>query len=56
MHAGAARIDEGGDHVDIAGAAFHALLILDPAQQADLVTQFGGALEFEVDRRLFHAR
>ncbi|MNL06415.1 hypothetical protein D3C87_1270500 [compost metagenome] len=54
VHAGTAGIDERRDHVDIARTAFHALLILDPAQQRDLVAQLGGTLEFEVDRRLLH--
>ncbi|MNZ98883.1 hypothetical protein D3C78_1181880 [compost metagenome] len=29
---GAARVDEGGNHIDVPGPALHALLILDPAQ------------------------
>ncbi|MNY54497.1 hypothetical protein D3C86_1903800 [compost metagenome] len=33
VNASTARIDEGSDHIDIAGAAFHALLVLDAAQQ-----------------------
>ncbi|MCY1462779.1 hypothetical protein D9M71_805880 [compost metagenome] len=32
MNTGTARVDECGDHVDVTRPAFHALLILDPAQ------------------------
>ncbi len=56
MNARTARVDEGCDDIDVAGTAFHALLILDPAQQGNLVTQLGGAFELEIDRRLFHRR
>jgi hypothetical protein len=53
VHAGAARVDEGRDHIDIARAAFHALLVLDPTQQRDLVTQLGGRSKSD-HGRLFH--
>ncbi|VVN29392.1 hypothetical protein PS681_04755 [Pseudomonas fluorescens] len=56
MHTGTTRVDESRDDVDISRAAFHALLILDPAQQRDLIAQLGSSLELKVDRRLFHRR
>ncbi len=37
VHTSAARVDEGRYHVNVAGATFHALLVLDTAQQGDLV-------------------
>ncbi len=54
VNTGAAGVDECGNNVDIAGSAFHALLVLYPAQQPDLVAQFGRALELEIYRCLFH--
>ncbi|MNR23352.1 hypothetical protein D3C85_1403640 [compost metagenome] len=54
MNTGAARVDECCDHIDVARSAFHALLILNPAQQADLITQLGGSLELQIDRGVFH--
>ena len=54
MHTGTTGVDEGGHHIDIAGAAFDVLLVLDPAQQGNLVTQLGGLLEVEGHCRLFH--
>ncbi|MCY1188591.1 hypothetical protein D9M73_297190 [compost metagenome] len=54
VHTGATGIDEGCDHVDIAAAAFHALLVLDPAQQGDLVAQLGSLLELQGHGRLLH--
>ncbi|RMM12655.1 hypothetical protein ALQ84_101826, partial [Pseudomonas caricapapayae] len=54
VHAGTARVDECGDHIDIAGAAVHALLILDATQQGDLVAQLGCAFEIERHRGFFH--
>ncbi|MNN33063.1 hypothetical protein D3C81_1468010 [compost metagenome] len=47
MHAGAAGADHRSDHIHVAGATFHALLVLHPTQQRDLVTQLGGTLEVE---------
>ncbi|MNL08578.1 hypothetical protein D3C87_1293050 [compost metagenome] len=55
VHTGAARVDERSDYIDISRPAFHALLVLNPAQQRDLVAQLSGTLELKVDRRLFHA-
>jgi len=54
VHTSTAGVDEGGNHIDIAGAAFDVLLVLDPAQQGNLVTQLGGLLEIEGHCRLFH--
>lgn len=54
MDAGATGLDHGSQHVHVAAAPLHALLILDPAQQSDLVTQLGGALEIQVDSRPLH--
>ncbi len=54
MHASAAWADRRGDDVDIARTPFHALLVLHAAQDADLVTDLGGALEIQIRRRLFH--
>ncbi|MCY1414599.1 hypothetical protein D9M71_300530 [compost metagenome] len=54
VHAGAARVDEGGHNIHIAAAPFHALLVLHAAQQGDLVAQFGRALEFQAHGSLLH--
>ncbi len=54
VHAGTARVDERRNHIDIAGAAVHALLILDTAQQGDLITQLGCAFEIQRHRGLLH--
>src|SRR5690606_18552472 len=43
------------NNIHIAAASFHALLILNTAQQRDLVTNFGGALEIQRHRGGFHA-
>nr|GFD20422.1 hypothetical protein [Tanacetum cinerariifolium] len=51
-----ARVDERGHDIDIARSAFHALLILHASEQTNLIAQFGGVLEVEVHRRLFHER
>ncbi|MNQ41363.1 hypothetical protein D3C85_550370 [compost metagenome] len=55
MDTSAARRRDGGDHIDVAGTAFHALLVLDPAQDADLVAKLGGTFEVQTLRRLLHA-
>ena len=55
MHAGATGGEHHRDHVDVAGATFHALLVLHAAQHGDLITQFSGALELQGHRGLFHA-
>ncbi|MNS77091.1 hypothetical protein D3C72_1106650 [compost metagenome] len=54
VHTGTARVDERGDHIDVPGPAFHALLVLNPAQQRNLVPQLGRSLELQIDRRFFH--
>ncbi|MNE45049.1 hypothetical protein D3C80_1393140 [compost metagenome] len=54
MHAGAAGADHGRHHVDVAAAALHALLVLYPAQQGNLVTQLSSALEVQFGGGLFH--
>jgi len=54
VHTGTARVDERGNHVDVTGAAFHALLVLDTAQQGDLVAQFGSLFEIQGAGGLLH--
>src|SRR5690606_19203495 len=56
MHTGAARIDESCDPILIASAAVHALLILHPPQQCDLIAQFSCPLKVQVHGSLFHQR
>ncbi|MNJ11025.1 hypothetical protein D3C77_51920 [compost metagenome] len=54
VHAGTAGVDERSDHINVAATAFHALLVLDPAQQGDLVAQLSGLLKLQGHRRLLH--
>ncbi len=54
VHTGTARIDERGNHVHIACATVHALLVLNAPQQRNLITQLGRALEIQRHRGLFH--
>jgi len=54
VHTGAARVDESGNHVHVAVTALHALLVLNPAQQGNLVTHLSGTLEVQRAGSLFH--
>ncbi len=55
MDAGATGVEHDRNHVDVAAAAFHALLILHAAQHGNLITQFSGALELQGHGGFFHA-
>src|SRR5690554_662135 len=55
MHAGAAGLAADSNDINIAVAAFHAVLILHPANQANLVAQGGRLLELQVAGGLLHA-
>ena len=54
MHTGAAGVYESGNHIHIAGPAFHALLVLNPAQERNLVTYLSGTLKIKGAGGLLH--
>ncbi|MNO52787.1 hypothetical protein D3C76_432150 [compost metagenome] len=55
VHAGSARVDHGGDHIHVAAAALHALLILHTTQDGDLVAQHRSLLEVQAHGGLLHS-